>query len=96
MAQIVTGSFFFDPEDLIYQFHFPGHPVVPGSVVIHAFMKAAVKNNWSEYTKNTENFRFRKFVTPGAYQYVLERKEQKLHCRLIKGEKAIVTGCFSL
>ena len=92
----VQGTFFFDPEDLIYQFHFPGNPVVPGSVIIQAFMRTAEENGWQEYTGEVENFRFKTFVTPGKYSYSLECRDEKLYCRLFKDKKAIVTGRFRL
>lgn len=89
---IVEGTFFFDPADMIYQFHFPGHPVVPGSVVIHAFMKAVKERGWADDIGEVENFRFKTFVTPGEYSYSLEQKGGTLNCRLFKNKKAIVTG----
>ncbi|MBU4420644.1 MAG: hypothetical protein KKH84_06520, partial [Proteobacteria bacterium] len=36
----IKGTFYFDPSDRIYAEHFPGNPVVPGSLIIHAFLKA--------------------------------------------------------
>ncbi len=38
-ATIISGLFFFDPLDKIYKDHFPGTPVVPGSIIISAFVE---------------------------------------------------------
>jgi 3-hydroxymyristoyl/3-hydroxydecanoyl-(acyl carrier protein) dehydratase len=41
------GNFFFDPDDGIYRTHFPGYPVVPGSLIVHAFLKAGREAGFS-------------------------------------------------
>lgn len=41
---VVTGSFHFPANDPIYADHFPDIPIVPGTLIIHAFV-TAVKSN---------------------------------------------------
>lgn len=88
----ISGSFFFDPTDKIYLEHFPGSPVVPGSLVIDAFVKALIKNNiiLENYTIN--NFRFRKFIPPGEYTFHITKAASIFSCKLFSGEKTAVTG----
>ena len=39
--EVKEGIFHFDPDDPIYRDHFPGYPVVPGSLVVQAFLDLA-------------------------------------------------------
>jgi len=85
------GIFHFDPTDGIYRVHFPMHPVVPGSVIVHAFIEAARKHmHIKEYT--IERFGFRKFVTPGEYHFSIQFLENRLKCALYSGDITLVTG----
>ena len=65
--QMETGYFYFDPEDPIYRDHFPGSPVVPGSLVIHAFMEATGRPTGVEAERTATRFRFKQFIQPGKY-----------------------------
>ncbi len=90
------GTFFFDPEDPIYMDHFPGNPVVPGSLIVHAFM-VACREDQSLKTNTVENFRFRQFISPGEYVYEItgvegDSAKKQFTCKLFHEEKAIVTG----
>ena len=82
----VEGNFYFDPNDPIYQDHFPGYPVVPGSMIIHAFYEAVKKAGIESDCLSAENFKFKHFLAPGEYRYSLENKNGKIICRLF-GEK---------
>ncbi len=108
LKSVWEGVFHFDHGDGIYRDHFPGYPVVPGSVVIQAFLTAgveadreagnkAVSNASSEANISgegftIENFRFREFLLPGRYPYRIERKENALHCTISRDDKKLVTG----
>ncbi|MCP4134588.1 MAG: hypothetical protein GY754_26680 [bacterium] len=72
-----TGIFFFDPEDRIYADHFPGNPVVPGSLVIQAFITAAGSIGYTSTALSIKNFRFTRFIAPGEYRYQIEEKEEE-------------------
>ncbi len=81
------GTFFFDPEDPIYREHFPGNPVVPGSVIIRAFMMAAPVK-----VRMVKDFRFRKFISPGEYAFRIADRGGYLDCRLFQGGSAVAVG----
>jgi len=89
------GVFQFDPDDDIYHEHFPGYPVVPGSLIVHAFMKAAEEIGFSTNPLTIQNFRFREFLRPGIHRFRIERKGNRLHCSIIEKERKMVTGIVS-
>ncbi len=76
-----SGVFYFDPDDTIYKDHFPGRPIVPGSLIVHAFLKAALRDietggvGTEKKTCQVENFKFKRFVVPGIYPYSLHWEE---------------------
>ena len=92
----IKGTFYFDPSDRIYANHFPGKPVVPGSLIIHAFLKVLKKEEVNKVQYIIENFRFREFVFPGEYHFNIEIDHNKMKCRLFQSSsdilKPIVTG----
>ena len=89
------GIFYFDPRDGIYRVHFPGYPVVPGSVIVHAFIKAAGQilplRGYS-----IERFGFRGFVTPGEYRFRLDVLGDRLKCRLYRGDRTLASGTLKI
>ncbi len=88
------GVFYFSPDDSIYRDHFPGYPVVPGSLIVHAFLQAAAEAGITEECRSLENFRFREFLTPGRYSFRIERQEDRLSCLIYRGPKKLVTGAL--
>jgi len=88
------GVFYFFPDDGIYRDHFPGYPVVPGSLIVHAFLQAAAAADIQGGYRSLENFRFREFLTPGRYSFRMERKEDGLSCVIYRGAKKLVTGAL--
>jgi 3-hydroxyacyl-[acyl-carrier-protein] dehydratase len=86
------GVFYFDPDDGIYQDHFPGYPVVPGSLIVHAFLEAAANAGLLPDYLAIENFRFREFLSPGHYAFRIEFDEKQLYCLIHRGKRKIVTG----
>jgi len=89
---IWEGEFYFSPDDGIYGDHFPGYPVVPGSLIVHAFLQAATGIGIKERFRSLENFRFREFLTPGRYSFRMEGHEDGLRCLIYRGAKKLVTG----
>ena len=92
----IKGIFYFDPSDRIYAEHFPGNPVVPGSLIIHAFLKALKKEGLNETQCIIENFRFKEFISPGEYNFDIEICKDQMKCRLFRSSsdamKPVVTG----
>jgi 3-hydroxyacyl-[acyl-carrier-protein] dehydratase len=95
--EILNGTFFFDPADPIYAEHFPGNPVVPGSMIIHAFMLVAEKRGLYLGPVAINNFRFKRFVSPGEYPYRVEITGKNLKCSLLDHDSSTVaTGTLRL
>ena len=95
----ITGIFYFDPSDKIYQDHFPGYPVVPGSLIVSAFMDAIRQEEINGSFLSVENFRFKEFIQPGEYGFRIKDKNEKLICGLysLKEEKGkpLVSGIIA-
>jgi 3-hydroxyacyl-[acyl-carrier-protein] dehydratase len=92
------GTFFFDPGDAVYADHFPGNPVVPGSLVVHAFITAAEKNGIDTSGCRLENFRFRRFVAPGEYGARIRRSAsgKRMVCELVSDGRVLAAGVLNL
>ena len=92
----IEGSFYFDPADGIYKDHFPGNPVVPGSVIVAAFIDAGKRAGVLEDGFTVRDFKFREFVPPGGYGFIIETYQDRMRCRLYRGgfdtSKTLVTG----
>lgn len=92
VEQILKGVFDFPPQDRIYQSHFPSSPVVPGSLMVAAFIKAARKANFINGGIVLKNFKFKSFVAPGDYAYEIARRPDGIHCMMFKANKTVVSG----
>lgn len=72
-----SGTLFVDPEHLVFQEHFPGAPVVPGSLICGRLKD--ILDTWlvgSGLAANRlDKFVFRRFMGPGQYSYTLEWSE---------------------
>ncbi|MGD8845701.1 MAG: hypothetical protein PVI54_09330 [Desulfobacteraceae bacterium] len=87
------GHFYFDPDDPIYQDHFPRHPVVPGSLIVHAFIQALNANGQRRRSWSATHFRFKRFLSPGRYAFCIEpRPDGRMACSLYDEKTAVVTG----
>lgn len=92
----VSGVFFFDPKDRIYQSHFPGRPVVPGSVILHAFLNILQQEGMLSEKIGIENFRFHDFVSPGCCPFSVTLEGHEAVCVLYDGEKLAAKGKFMI
>ena len=87
------GHFYFDPNDPIYQDHFPGYPVVPGSLIVHAFIEALYASRRGPRPSSIAHFRFKRFLPPGRYGFCIEPKSDgRMACSLYDKERVVVTG----
>jgi len=91
-VKTVKGIFFFDPEDRIYWSHFPGRPVVPGSVVLHAFLDILQREGIFSGKIGIEKFRFHDFISPGYRPFSVTIEGSLAFCALYDGEKLAATG----
>lgn len=89
---VFEGTFLFDPDDRIYAVHFPGNPVVPGSMIVGAFIRAAHEAGLASDACALHNFRFRKFIAPGEYAFRMEADGTVLTCSLFAGGTTVATG----
>ena len=100
-TQADRGTFYFDPDDPIYREHFPGNPVVPGSLIIQGFLTTAGKWLEKEPSLQIKNFRFKRFIAPGRYGYEIEKtaatgQTPALKCSLLQGKQIVATGVIVL
>lgn len=95
-GRVLSGVFYFDPADPIYADHFPGCPVVPGSLIVQAFIKALRNSGMGMRPGRIQDFKFRKFIPPGEYEFLLENRGDSLRCRLLQpgtdGRRFLATG----
>lgn len=96
MSSKIKGQFFFDPDDRIYQTHFPSYPVVPGSVIIAGFVKVIKKAFPDLKSMNIKKFRFRNFVNPGTYLYQVDIKNNQLTCTLFNKDMVMAKGKINI
>jgi len=89
------GEFYFHPGDAIYREHFPGYPVVPGSLIVHAFLMACRSTGIAAGIASLENFKFRKFLSPGRYSFKIKSGEEGFYCSISEGKKKLVTGVIN-
>ena len=92
----ISGVFFFDPADKIYNEHFKGNPVVPGSIIINAFVDILKKHKTDLADYKVENFRFKKFISPGEYEFNITFDSPDYFCRIIMNDKVAVSGVIRI
>ncbi|MFA6009952.1 MAG: hypothetical protein WC799_08205 [Desulfobacteraceae bacterium] len=92
MNETKQGIFHFDSKDPIYAEHFPGRPVVPGSLIIWAFTQALEKNGYVLQAINLDQFRFRRFIGPGSYRFSLVPLDSGIKCVLYDNHKTVAEG----
>lgn len=88
----MQGIFLFDPDDRIYQEHFPGNPIVPGSVIIDSFLSVLKKAGRVSDGVAIERLRFRSFVFPGECTYRIRIGSDGIVCELFQDDQLKVTG----
>ncbi|MBP8646339.1 MAG: hypothetical protein KBH99_09495 [Syntrophobacteraceae bacterium] len=90
--KVWIGRILFDPADPIYRDHFPDRPVVPGSLVVEAFLRIARAAGFPDRRIVVENFRFREFLVPGLYDFRIEIRDETFQCFLSSQNRKLVTG----
>lgn len=92
---MIKGEVFFDPKNPVYNYHFPGDPVVPGSFIIEELKNAVIDHNVNlKQPIELKNFKFRKFLRPGSYNYKIEVSKGVAACTLSGDGIVYCTGRF--
>jgi len=89
---VIQDEFYFDPNDPVYQVHFPSFPVVPGSLIIDAFLKAIQKNKTLPDNITIQSFKFIQFAKPGHAKYEIKISETNSQCFLFQNQALIAKG----
>jgi 3-hydroxyacyl-[acyl-carrier-protein] dehydratase len=90
-APLITGTVYFDPDEEIYRDHFPGRPVVPGTLILQGFLAALAGHGLKGQRLAVESLRFKRFLSPGAYTYCIRLTRGGARCALMEaGGKAAV------
>ena len=96
VKKILKGILLFDPDDGLYKDHFPGKPIVPGSLIIHGFTEVLKKSGIKSKISGFKNFRFKKFLSPGEYPYIIKIEPKKIICEIFNENERVVTGTFKI
>jgi len=91
-SRIIQGEFYFDPNDPVYQVHFPSFPVVPGSLIIDSFVKVIKKNDSLPSSISIQSFKFIQFAKPGLARYEIKIFERHYQCFLFQDQITIAKG----
>lgn len=83
----MRGTVHFDLEHPLFADHFPDAPVVPGTLVIQAFLELATAHMPSLRITGARRFRFRRFVSPGIHDWTMNIEKNT-----ITGEKYLLCG----
>lgn len=90
---MIKGTISFNPNNKLFKEHFPGNPIVPGSLIINEFYKVALKHKLNiKQPFEITNFKFKGFLKPGKYQYVLEKKNKGVWCTLFDNSTQCTSG----
>lgn len=88
----MEGNLHFCPDDLIYKTHYPQCPVVPGSLIVHAFLQTLQQNGFKTEKLWVENFSFREFISPGLCWYDVKGRKGKFQCIITRDGKKMASG----
>lgn len=95
----MRGMLHFEPTHPLFADHFPGAPVVPGTLIIRAFQELAGAHMPDWCVVGIRRFRFRRFVAPGNHEWTMEHSENPatgehvLRCTLFDSNGvALVSG----
>lgn len=90
MKTVHEGTFLFPASHPLFADHFEGAPVVPGSLLLRAFVEEAGVV-WPDFaTQGATGFRFRHFVTPGRHPFHMERTGATVRCTLMDTQGGVL------
>lgn len=82
----------FRPGDACFHEHFPGNPVVPGSLIAGLCLEAMRQHLGCSGRLTIERFAFSRFAPPGAYTLGLDEQENGCLCTLSRDEDVFAQG----
>lgn len=83
----IEGTIEFDENDLVYEEHFPDHPIVPGCLAISFFLSQVGREAIGE------KFKFIRFMKPGIeYNYSISFDGSRAMCKFFDHESTFVSG----
>lgn len=82
----------FEPDDSCFHEHFPGNPVVPGSLVVGLCMQALREHRSETGPLLLKRFSFSRFASPGSYDLCIAKQESGYQCTLSQGELIFAQG----
>ena len=82
----------FDPDDACFNGHFPGNPVVPGTLVLGLCLDAVRTRLGHAGPLRVRRFSFARFAAPGTYELRIEDRGGEFACTLIQGETVFARG----
>lgn len=81
-----------DPSDACFNGHFPGDPVVPGTLIVSLCLEAARRHLGRGGALTVRRFSFSRFAAPGCYELLLEERGADLQCTLSRGGAVYARG----
>jgi 3-hydroxyacyl-[acyl-carrier-protein] dehydratase len=82
----------FESGDSCFHEHFPGNPVVPGSLVVGLCMQAVREHRNEAGPLLVRRFSFSRFVSPGAYDLCITEQEAGYQCTLSQDKHIFAQG----
>jgi 3-hydroxyacyl-[acyl-carrier-protein] dehydratase len=82
----------FEPGDACFNEHFPGNPVVPGSLIAGICLEAMREHLGCTGRLVIERFSFSRFATPGAYSLDIDELEGGCLCTLSRDATIFARG----
>jgi 3-hydroxyacyl-[acyl-carrier-protein] dehydratase len=82
----------FEPGDACFREHFPGNPVVPGSLIAGLCMQAMREHLGCTGRLVIERFSFSRFAPPGAYMLGIDELDGGCLCTLSRDETIFARG----
>ncbi len=88
-----SGIFGFEASLAIFKVHFPGYPVVPGSMIVDRFICEIKRITRCDITSiKVKKFKLLKFIPPGNYKFSIKYEEQRYICMLYENNTIVVKG----
>lgn len=93
MTSTHEGTFSFPAAHPLFADHFAEAPVVPGSLLVRAFMQELPALLPEAKVTAARGFRFRRFVRPGCYAFRMEHDATTVRCVLYDTQECpLLTG----